>query len=87
MVVDLHHDSDVEEVFAVRSDGNSVQLMQKRNPQNQQRCRKSIVVSLESSPDIEEVIMVGGFKQVDKENVAAITIDDDDIVVLSENLI
>ena len=45
------------------------------------------MVSLDSSPDIEEVIVVGGFKQVDKENVAAVTIVDDDIVGLSENLI
>ena len=83
----IEHDSDVEEVFAVKSDGNSVQPMKKRSPQNQQRCRKSMVVSLESSPDIEEVMVVGSFKQVDKPNVAVVTMDDDDILVISEKLI
>ena len=66
MIVDLEQDSDVEEVFAIKSNGNSVQP---------------------SSPDMEEIMVVGSVKQVDKPNVAVITMDDDDILVISEKLI
>ena len=76
----------MEEVFSVRNDLNSVEQVRKRKPQNQKRFKKGIVINLDNNSDIEEISVVRKFKHVNKENTAAVTIVDDDIVVLSDNV-
>ena len=62
MVIDLDNDSDVEEVFVVRNDWNSVEQVRRRKPQNQQRFKKGIVINLDNNSDIEEISVVRKFK-------------------------
>ena len=86
VVIDLDNSYDVEEVFVVKHDLNNVEQLRKRKSQNQKRFKKDVVIDLDNGSDIEEISVVKNSKHVNKENTAAVTIVDDDIVVLSDNV-
>ena len=72
--------------YKQKNDLNNVKQVQTWKSQNQGSFKKGVVVDLDNGSDVEEVSVVKSSKRVNTENKAAVTIIDDDIVILSDNV-